>query len=683
MSARADVDNPTAPTAVRPEDVSVTDAAALYRAQVAVLIALGCVASAVIVALAVQRGDPSDLAAAAVPAAFLLAGGLGGRARPEHLGVRLLMVLGAAHLTAFALTEIAGTMGGPRSVAWMLAAGGDIAYLAGFAALAVVLATYPTGRVAGALQRWFVRGTLAAGVLVGIDQLLLHARLSIASGFGAASLPAPRPLPLVATSVDLLPLALLPVPLAIVVQLMSVRRMGEDDRRAAGWGILGAGLLAAMLLGSPAAAVLAPGSWDVAFPIVVCIVPFLLLGGLLRHRLLRVDVYVVRSLSRGAVILTVLGLAAAADATLGSTVAAGAGAALTVAGVLWGRPVLRLLERITDRFVVGGRVGAGAVAAAMREALAAPDHSGLPERVCRILVSGDDVAWARVVTDVASWSAGVVEGQPEIRIDLVAAGQSVGRLECGPRRGGWRAADRSMLDRVVGPVALAISENRLTRQLADRVEALAASRSRLVQAEDTARRRVERDLHDGVQQQLVALLARIAIAREQVPAGSVVEAALDAAHDLAQQTLRDLRELVAGIRPALLGDRGLLAAVEARAALLPITVAIDADPRMASERFAPEIEGAAYFVISEALANVMKHAGSDRARVVLAFPPEGLRVAVIDEGNGGADERGGGVSGLRDRVEALGGRFDLQSTPDVGTAVIAEFTVETLAVVDA
>jgi signal transduction histidine kinase len=156
---------------------------------------------------------------------------------------------------------------------------------------------------------------------------------------------------------------------------------------------------------------------------------------------------------------------------------------------------------------------------------------------------------------------------------------------------------------------------------------------------------------------------------------------LTAAHDLAQQCLRDLRALVAGLHPAVLGARGLTVAVEARASLLPISVLVDSDPRITDARFPLEVESAAFFVVSEALANVMKHSGSERARVVLApLPTGGLRVAVADEGSGTASFAGSGLEGLRARVEAFGGRFTLQATPAVGTTVVAEFPVQQPAV---
>jgi signal transduction histidine kinase len=305
----------------------------------------------------------------------------------------------------------------------------------------------------------------------------------------------------------------------------------------------------------------------------------------------------------------------------------------------------------------------------------------LAERICRSVASALDVTWVRLVVDGRIEAVVGTPGQAVVSVSLQAGGADEGVLECGPRRGGWSAAEVGQLDAIATPAALALREAALTRELTARVAELTASRSRLVQVEQQVRVQIERDLHDGLQQQLVALLARLAVIREyldaeNLDAASPAGAALGAAHELAGQSLRDLRTLVAGLHPVLLSDRGLVAAVQARADLLPIPVAVDADPRIATRRFPLEVEGAAFFVVSEALANVLKHSGSAHARVVLAPHDGGLRVAVADEGSGTARYSGSGLRGLRDRVEALGGHFDLQSTLDVGTTVVADFLVD-------
>jgi signal transduction histidine kinase len=423
--------------------------------------------------------------------------------------------------------------------------------------------------------------------------------------------------------------------------------------------------------------------WDVAFVTSVSVVPFALLAGLVRYRLLEVDLYVVRTLSRGVVVVLVLTAYAAAEALLRDRMAVLAAAGLTAVAALTGIPLLRRIQGVADRWVTGGRVGQRAVVDEMVAAIAVPDRDQLAVRLCRTVAGSLDVSWVRLVVGgelLATVGEAPSARAPEVAVPLRTADADVGTLECGPRRGGWRRAERAEVEAVGTPAALALRDAQLTAELQARVAELTESRTRLVQAEQTVRRQVERDLHDGAQQQLVALLARLGIARALAGEGAAA-ASVAEAQELAQQCLRDLRALVAGLHPAVLGERGLTAAVESRAGLMPIPVVVDADPRIADTRFPDDVESAAFFVVSEALANVLKHSGADRARVVLAPLPEGgLRVAVTDEGSGTASPAGSGLSGLRTRVEALGGRFLLHATPGVGTTVVAEFGIESPAV---
>lgn len=650
------------------------------RVQVTLLVGVTAASAVAVVALCAATGAWAVLlSGSAVPVAFAVAGALGARARPDHGGTRLLLALGAGHLAAAALEGWAGVWTGPTPIRWGMGAIGDGAYLAGFVALAALIATYPAGRPTSALQCVAVGVAIAGGTVVLLDEVLLHARLTLAAGVGADSIPAPPPLPLAATAPDLIVLALLPIPLAVVVLAIERRRRSEPERRAMGWAVLAGVIVAVMLAVSPVLDLLTPGLNDVLFPLVVGATPFLMLAGLLRYRLLEVDLYVARSLARAVVVVGVAGLAALAAGRLDGNGAAVAGAALTAGAALGGRPLIALLERLADRGVTGGRVRRDAVRRELALGWGGLRDGELAPHAADLLRATLDIAWVRITTAHSVALAGEPSGDAALTLPLATPTAEVGTLECGRRRGGWRPVDVDLVRQAAAPLALLLRDEVLTRALQEQILALEASRVRLVEAEDAARRRMERDLHDGVQQQIVALLARISLARAQSAPESPASGALMTAHALAVQALTDLRLLVSGIAPAVLGDRGLVAAVESRAALLPIDVVVDADPRLSDERLPPGIEGAAYFVIAEALANVMKHAGSDHARVVLAVLPEGFRVAVNDDGNGAADAEGSGLRGLRDRVEALGGRFVLHSVPGVGTSVLVDFPISTLA----
>jgi PAS domain S-box-containing protein len=194
-----------------------------------------------------------------------------------------------------------------------------------------------------------------------------------------------------------------------------------------------------------------------------------------------------------------------------------------------------------------------------------------------------------------------------------------------------------------------------------RAEEIAASRARIVAAAAEERRRIGRDLHDGAQQRMLNALLRVEDARRATPSD-----ALDVAAEELRRAIRDLRALAAGIHPAVLTDHGLAAAIEDLTAESPLPVSL----QLAEGRWSPDIEAAAYFVVAEALANVVKHSGATAAsvRVVAA---RSVVVEVYDNGRGGADPgRGTGLRGLSDRVAALGGLLEVESSAS-GTLVRA------------
>jgi PAS domain S-box-containing protein len=201
-------------------------------------------------------------------------------------------------------------------------------------------------------------------------------------------------------------------------------------------------------------------------------------------------------------------------------------------------------------------------------------------------------------------------------------------------------------------------------------EQLAASRARIVEAGDAERRRLERNLHDGAQQRLVATALTLRLAERRLDADpGAVRALLSQAHGEVEQALEELRELARGIHPAVLTDRGLGAALEALAMRAPVPVDVVGAP---GDRLPERVEAAAYFVVSEALANVAKYACANEVRVEVERSDGHLVVTVADDGIGGADAaRGSGLRGLADRVEALGGRLDVTSPPGEGTTLRA------------
>jgi signal transduction histidine kinase len=221
-----------------------------------------------------------------------------------------------------------------------------------------------------------------------------------------------------------------------------------------------------------------------------------------------------------------------------------------------------------------------------------------------------------------------------------------------------------------GPAGLSL-ENRLLRaQLREQNAELRASRARLVAAADAERRRLERDLHDGAQSRFVAIALELRRAHAKAPPGSEMAQMLDRAIAELGTGLEELRELARGIHPAVLTERGLDAALDALAARAPLPIEVVG---ALGGRIAEPVEIAAYYVVSEALANVAKYSGAGHAAVRVEHIDGRLVVEVADDGIGGArPEAGSGLRGIADRVGALDGRLVVDSPMGAGTRVRVE-----------
>jgi signal transduction histidine kinase len=222
----------------------------------------------------------------------------------------------------------------------------------------------------------------------------------------------------------------------------------------------------------------------------------------------------------------------------------------------------------------------------------------------------------------------------------------------------WLTAGVAALDARTARVLLGPSR---AEELEYRVQQLTQTRAGVVDAADAERRRLERDLHDGTQQRLVSLAINLGMARVGATTAEEARQALADAHEEAKAALAELRDLIRGLHPAVLEDRGLDAALSGVAARMPIPVRLTVDlPR----RPAPVIEAVAYFVVSEGLANVAKHAQASQAEVFVQRAGDRLHVIVSDDGAGGADPaRGTGLAGLARRAESVDGTFEVHSPP--------------------
>jgi len=297
-----------------------------------------------------------------------------------------------------------------------------------------------------------------------------------------------------------------------------------------------------------------------------------------------------------------------------------------------------------------------------------------------------DAALARVLGDptirvlyrVPSPSGGRVyvdaSGQPA-QLPEAGTGSSVTTVDQGGEPVAALVHDASLsdepelLEATVAAARLAIDNARLQAELRAQLEKVRASRARIVRAGDVERQRIERNLHDGAQQRLLALSFALRMAESAADGDAELKAALgDAANEL-KEALSELRELAQGLHPEVLTRSGLAAAVRAAARRASVPAEVAEAPE---ERFSPDAEAAAYYVVSEALANAGKHASATLARVCIRRSGGMLRVEVADDGVGGADAAGSGLTGLADRVAALGGTLCVTSPPGAGTVVMAE-----------
>ncbi len=239
----------------------------------------------------------------------------------------------------------------------------------------------------------------------------------------------------------------------------------------------------------------------------------------------------------------------------------------------------------------------------------------------------------------------------------------------------WVARGAAALDL---SIARTLLEHNSSDELTRRVQSLAASRVEVVAAADAERRRIERDLHDGAQQRLVSLAINLGITRTMLAdVPGPARQAIENAHEEAKRALSELRDFVRGLHPVVLDDRGLDAALSGVTARSPVPVRLRVQM---DERPSQTTEAIAYFVVSEALANAAKHAKASRVEIVVDQPvPRRLRIAITDDGIGGARVEGGGGTGLRglaQRASSVDGTFRLDSPPGGPTRIVVELPCE-------
>jgi signal transduction histidine kinase len=332
--------------------------------------------------------------------------------------------------------------------------------------------------------------------------------------------------------------------------------------------------------------------------------------------------------------------------------------AATLAGVATARVAYVWARRAVGRRVNRARFDA---VAAVQAGLAAP-AADLDELIAGALGSN-----ARVVYPAADGSWVLADGRAVLpaddAVDVRRHDALVARVEFDPAE-----SDRDIAAAVAGAASAEVDNVALRAELARQLELVRESRARLATAHSEERRRIERDLHDGAQQRLLAIAMRLRSARLN-GGETVLESETERAIEDLQVTVHELRDLAAGLQPAALAAGGLLAAVSDLAARAPVAVRYD----VVDERFSLPVEGAAWFVIAEGVTNAVKHSGAPEVRVAVCRGDGQLVVAVEDAGGGGADATSRGLQGLADRVGAVGGSMLVAPVDPHGTRLEARF----------
>ena len=627
--------------------------------------------------------------------------------RPDHLQARRLLLCASMSAVGVALESVvrgAYRELGTGSWVWVANLAHQYSSLVAGTAGGVLLACYPDGEPE---RRWQRRVVAALWWSLALPPLLLLTRhdLVISPYLFESTQPEPVASPFTVEWLTPLgwPMHMLFASSAAalvgaVLLLMRYAQAGRDQRlrmRPLVWSIFAAAPLVAAIAAMLAFGVPESSPWltlvsSLLIP-VLCMIPVSIAISVLRYRVFDIDVALRRSAVYGVLVVVIavvyVVLAAAPGLALGNQVPVQLAVVLTVVAAVVFQPLRRRLESVADRWVFGERANRYQLVTSFGSTLEqAVDLDELLPRLAGTVRRGLGAAWVRVALrgdDPGIWlstptgTSGTPTGDAALVEELRHQDEIVGRIECGARDDGYDETDRELLVVLAGQAATAIANVRLTARLSEQVAELARSRARIVAAQDGERRRIERDIHDGVQQAVVALLTKLRLARNQLARGESPEDLLVETQAEASELLTDLRELAHGIHPPVLTDGGLVAAVEARAGRLTLGVTVRADDSTRARRFGPEVEAAAYFVACEALTNVVKHAHASQADVSVTTEDGVLRLQVRDDGRGinGSGAHGHGLTNLRDRVEALGGQLRIDGPASGGTRLDAALPI--------
>jgi signal transduction histidine kinase len=547
---------------------------------------------------------------------------------------------------------------------------------------------FPDGHLPSPRWRWFARAVTAGMILTSLAILLSPGSLSdsgypsVQNPFGVAAL---KPYVWLGFAFLItIPIGILGAAASLVVRY---RRSDSTARLQIRWLAMAAVIVAVGYAITMAVSFIdAPwvGTAESVAIALFALLPISIGVAVFRYRLYEIDVVVRKTVVVAAIaafftlvyVAVVGGVGALVEAhatTVLSFVAAAIVAALF-------QPVLDRARRVADRIVYGRRATPYEVLAELGQNLAGTYAAeDVVTRIAKVLHDGIGAQRVRVLLNVGDDRREVAVWPPgagpivtdDVLVDVRDRGEVLGALAVTmPANDPLDPPRSKLVDDLAAQAGLALRNVRLTTELRAKIDELSAAQKRIVAAQDQERRRLERNIHDGAQQQLVALAVKARLARSLVGRDDdKASALLDQIGGETQDALENLRDLARGIYPPLLADKGLAAALEAQARKSPVPVEVSPD---GVARYDQPIEAAVYFSVLEALQNASKYAGASSVRVRLTQDTADLRFEVSDDGLGfdpAKSSFGTGLQGIADRLRALGGTIEVRSVPGSGTTV--------------
>lgn len=487
--------------------------------------------------------------------------------------------------------------------------------------------------------------------------------------------------------------------------IVRFRRAQGEERQQMKWLVFALTMFAIVYSSLAAASEwVSSGIFDLLFALTIAAIPVAVTVAVLRFHLYEIDVVISRTLVYGALAVFIAGVYVAIVVGVGRLFGQGLEhnaflsiAATALVAVAF-QPVRRWLERLANRLVYGRRATPYQVLSDFSRRLAATDDH-LLSQVARSLADGTSAqsaaVWVRsgeYFERSSVWPADVMQPLP-IPLDVeeipgadrtawaVHEDERLGALTLSfPRGQQPTPLDERLLTELAAGMGLALRNSVLTKSLQNRIEELRDSRRRIVAVQDDTRRRLERDLHDGAQQQLVALKVKLSLARRLASSGGAERTSevLEPLNAEAESAIQAMRNIARGIFPPLLEAEGLEAALRALARTSPLPVSLEA---AGIGRFPRQVEAIVYFCILEALQNAVRHARASSVHISLRGVGSELTFFVHDDGIGfdpSTVAAGSGLTNIADRIDALEGQFEVISTPGSGTTISASVPVPSL-----